>query len=166
MQKLKERVQVTVTEQANWQAFFLRESGWKCKALQSQLERLCVFHHFDQSAWGCLSSFRNSENIYWPVHCHPRIQNMHNQERMDLSCSSEKSLKRKPPSGQRVRKYEGAARQFARMCSISGAERRHVRPMRMVGWKKLLAQKKKWGGIFVYVLTGEWKDPRGEALSV
>lgn len=45
---------------------------------------------------------------------------MHNQERTDLSCSSEKSLKRKSPLGQRVQKYEGAARQLARMCSISG----------------------------------------------
>lgn len=91
---------------------FLRESGWKCKALQSQLERLCDFHHFDQSAWGCPPSFRNSENIYWPVHCHPRIQNMHNQERTDLSCCSVQVPKEKVslgPTCAKVRRSGSAA---------------------------------------------------------
>lgn len=41
MQRLIEQEQVTVTEQANWQSF-LRERGWKCKALQSQVKRLCI----------------------------------------------------------------------------------------------------------------------------
>lgn len=41
VQRLIEQEQVTVTEQANWQSF-LRERGWKCKALQSQVERLCI----------------------------------------------------------------------------------------------------------------------------
>lgn len=31
-------------KQANWQSF-LREHGWKCKALQSQLEHLCILQN-------------------------------------------------------------------------------------------------------------------------
>lgn len=29
---------------ASWLVVFLRERGWKCKALQSQLERLCILY--------------------------------------------------------------------------------------------------------------------------